>query len=178
MSTDTTHDDVQEAQNTAEDTAAKYRGADVSAADWRDAAAPTTQCRTCGAAIPAGVARVAGDNTGCIPACPTCMNRYEPAGTGLTEHLRATAKFRDLFGTGVDDPEAALVTHRVHRTRGSHDPDTIIETCRIATERPDAVDAAELRRIRSGVGDKLGDDWDTARDALRDAIDATAGGDR
>jgi hypothetical protein len=40
---------------------------------------PSNQCRSCGTEIDPYVARVIGDNDGCIPVCPECHDgRHTP----------------------------------------------------------------------------------------------------
>jgi len=59
------------AELTLEGTGAQYRGVTA-----RDAAAATATpekvCRNCGEPVPSTIARVLGDNDGCVPACPHC----------------------------------------------------------------------------------------------------------
>lgn len=37
-----------------------------------DPQCPTNECLACGRVVPAGVARVIGDNDGCVRGCPSC----------------------------------------------------------------------------------------------------------
>jgi len=44
----------------------------VDARSWADTESVTNSCLSCGGDVPAQVARVIGDNSGCLPACPNC----------------------------------------------------------------------------------------------------------
>jgi len=35
---------------------------------------PEQECLECGSDVPDGIARVMGDNDGCVPACPGCLD--------------------------------------------------------------------------------------------------------